>query len=303
PNEMVALSAAHGYAQASGQAQCVLVHVECGTQAMAGAVHNAAKARIPVLIFAGTSPFTQEGELKGSRNEFIHWLQDVADQRGLVRGYVKYDNEIRSGRNLKQLVHRAMQFARSDPKGPVYLMAAREVLEEEVPSVPGDPADWQPIAPAALPPERVPELAEDLVRAKRPLVITSYLGRNPAAVPELQRLANRLGMAVQESAPSYLNIPTDDQLYQGSRWSDRGQNRVLAEADLVLVLDSDVPWIPTVSKPREDARIYHIDIDPLKERTPLWYIPARRVFRADSLTALRQLNRYLDSVAIDEGAV
>src|SRR5215472_14567739 len=207
PNEMVALSAAHGYAQASGQAQCVLVHVECGTQAMAGAVHNAAKGRIPVLIFAGTSPFTQEGELKGSRNEFIHWLQDVADQRGLVRGYVKYDNEIRSGRNLKQLVHRAMQFASSDPKGPVYLMAAREVLEEEVPSVPVDPADWQPIAPAALPPDRVAELAEDLARAKRPLVVTSYLGRNPAAVPELQRLANRLGMAVQESAPSYVNIP------------------------------------------------------------------------------------------------
>ena len=28
PNEMVALSAAHGYAQVSGQAQAVIVHVE-----------------------------------------------------------------------------------------------------------------------------------------------------------------------------------------------------------------------------------------------------------------------------------
>ena len=71
PNEMVALSAAHGHAQVSGQAQAVIVHVECGTQAMAGAVHNVAKGRIPVLIFAGASPFTQEGELPGSRNKFI----------------------------------------------------------------------------------------------------------------------------------------------------------------------------------------------------------------------------------------
>ena len=131
PNEMVALSAAQGYAQVTGRAQAVLVHVECGTQSLAGAVHNAAKGRAPVLIFAGASPFTQEGELRGSRNEFIQWIQDVFDQRGLVRGYVKYENEIRTGRNVKQLVHRALQFAHSDPKGPVYLVGAREVMEEE----------------------------------------------------------------------------------------------------------------------------------------------------------------------------
>src|SRR5579871_4581419 len=127
PNEMVALSAAHGYAQVSGRAQAVIVHVECGTQSLAGAVHNAAKGRVPAFVFAGTSPFSQGGELRGSRNEFIHWIQDVHDQRGIVRGYMRYTNEVRSGRNIKQLVHRAMQFAHSDPKGPVYLVAAREV--------------------------------------------------------------------------------------------------------------------------------------------------------------------------------
>ena len=50
-----------------------------------------------------------------------------------MRGYVKYDNEIRSGRNIKQIIRRAMQIAHSDPQGPVYLMAAREVLEEKIP--------------------------------------------------------------------------------------------------------------------------------------------------------------------------
>ncbi len=47
----------------------------------------------------------------GSRNEFIQWIQDVPDQRGLVRGYVRYENEIRVGANAKQIVHRALQFA------------------------------------------------------------------------------------------------------------------------------------------------------------------------------------------------
>ena len=115
PSEMVAMSAAQGHAQVSGRAQAVLVHVDCGTQALGGAVHNAAKGRVPVLVIAGTSPATQEGEIRGSRNEFIHWVQDVFDQRGLVRGYVRYDNELRAGANAAEVLLRALQFAASDP--------------------------------------------------------------------------------------------------------------------------------------------------------------------------------------------
>lgn len=46
-------------------------------QALAGAVHNADKGRVPILIYAGASPFTSEGELQGSRNEWIHWMQGI----------------------------------------------------------------------------------------------------------------------------------------------------------------------------------------------------------------------------------
>ena len=150
PNEMVGMSAAHGFWQASGVPQAVVVHVECGTQALAGAVHNAAKGRAPMLIFAGASPFTQDGEMTGSRNEFIQWIQDVHDQRGIVRGYVKYDNEIRSGHNVKHLVHRALQFAGTDPKGPSYLMGAREVMEAAVEPRVNDIGRHQPLIPSAL---------------------------------------------------------------------------------------------------------------------------------------------------------
>src|SRR5580704_14116707 len=202
PNEMVALSAAHGHAAVSGQAQAVLVHVECGTQALAGAVHNAAKGRIPVLIMAGMSPATQEGEARGSRNEFIHWIQDVFDQRGLVRGYMRYDNEIRLGANAKQIVHRALQFAHSEPKGPVYLTAAREVLESEIEPVRIDRAEWPAIAAGALTMSDAALVAEQLAGARRPLIVTSYVGRNPHAVAELVRLCGRLGIGVLESVPA-----------------------------------------------------------------------------------------------------
>ena len=303
PHEMVAMTAAHGYAQVTGRAQAVVVHVECGTQSLAGAVHNAAKGRVPILVFAGASPATQEGEARGSRNEFIQWLQDVHDQRGLVRGYMRYDNEIRVGANVKQLVHRAMQFAHSDPQGPVYLMGAREVMEAEIPQVAIDRSRWPNISPTALPPDAPPAIAAALVSAKRPLVVTSYLGRNAKAIEQLVRLAHRLGVGVLESVPNQLSFPKDDPLYQGSQWNEKRQNVALAEADVILVADSDVPWIPQINKPSPDAKIIHIDVDPLKQQMPLWYIGAEQIYRADAAIALAQINAQLDTMKISDSVV
>lgn len=296
PHEFVAMTAAHGYAQLTGKPQAVMVHVECGTQNIGGAIHNAFKGRVPVLVFAGASPYTQENELTGGRNEFIHWIQDVFDQRGIMRGYSKYDNEIRTGKNVKQLVFRALQFAKSEPKGPVYLMGPREVMEEETEKISLDPTLWEPISPSAIPPQRIEELVEDLLKAKNPLIVTSYLGRNPEAVEYLVKLSNRLAIPVIESVPHTMNFPTDNPMHSGNQWNTPGQNELLAEADLVLVLDSDVPWIPMKNKPSNDATVYYIDIDPLKEEMPLWYIPSKRFFKADSQVALQQINQHLDNI-------
>jgi acetolactate synthase-1/2/3 large subunit len=303
PNEMVALSAAHGYAQVTGRAQAVLVHVECGTQSLGGAVHNAARGRVPVLIFAGASPFTQEGEMRGSRNEFIHWFQDVYDQRGIVRGYVKYNHEIRTGQNIKQIVHRALQFAHSDPQGPVYLTAAREVMEQEVSPVAVDLASWPRLNPCPVVHSGVAALVGDLKTARRPLVVTSYLGRNLKAVEELILLCRRHAIGVLESVPSYMNFPPDDPMYQGSQGNEQFQNPVLRDADLILLLDSDVPWIPAVNRPQPHAKIYHIDIDPLKEQIPLWQVASEQAFRADAGTALRQINELLEIEPADREIV
>lgn len=302
PNEMVALSAAHGYAQVSGRAQAVVVHVECGTQALGGAVHNVAKGRIPVLIFAGASPFTQEGELKGTRNEFIQWIQDVHDQRGLVRGYMKYDNEFRTGRNVRQIVGRALQFANSEPKGPVYLMGAREVMEETV--EPGPRTSWTPpLPPSPLPEAAVAAIADTLRTARRPLVVTSYLGRNTAAVGALVALCERIGVGVLESVPNYMNFPFSHPLHQGISWSEQRQNDALAEADAVLVIDSDIPWVPSVNRPAPGAVIHHIDVDALKQQMPLWAIPAVGSYQADAATALAQVDAHLAAAPPDAALV
>jgi acetolactate synthase I/II/III large subunit len=304
PHESVALTAAHGYALVTGEPQAVLVHVDCGTLNVGGAIQNAARGRVPVLIFAGLSPMTQEGELPGSRSEHIHWLQDSAAQRTILRGYTKYDHEIRTGRNVKQLVHRAMQIARSDPAGPVYLVSAREVLEEPLPPQPPQGDWWSPVAPAALTTEVADEIAAAFEGARSPLVVTSYLGRDPAAVPELVRLCELAGVAVIESAPMHLNFPDDHPLHLGYQWNIPEQNPLLAEADVILVLGSDVPWIPAHNRPDPSASIYVVDIDPLKTQMQLWHVPARRYAQADLRTAVRQVaGRLAERGRLDQAAV
>ena len=58
---------------------------------------------------------------------------------------------------------------------------------------------------------------------------------------------------------------------------------------MILLLDCDVPWIPSKNPPSKDTRIYHIDIDPLNERIPVSFFPAHGRWRAECHTALRQI--------------
>jgi len=304
PHETVALSAAHAYATVTRRPQAVFVHVDAGTQNLGGAVSNAMRGRVPVLIFAGAAPYTTAGELPGSRNEFIHWIQDVPDQRGILRGYVKYDNEIRTGRNVKQLVYRALQIARTEPAGLVSLVGPREVMEEPVEPYAVDPADYPPATPAGLAADVTAEIASALAAARNPLIVTSYLGRHPDAVPALVELAELLAIPVLESAAFCVNFPGDHHLHAGYQFTTTAQNQVLAAADVILVLDSDVPWIPATSRPAPDAAIYVVDIDPVKANLPMWHVPARRIAAADSKVAVEQITGFVrDNVLVDAGLV
>src|ERR1700709_2113211 len=103
---MVALSMADGYRRLTNKPQCVIVHVDVGTQGLAAAVHNASCGRAPVLIFAGLSPYTIEGEYRGSRTEYIHWIQDVPDQKQIVAQYCRYTGEIKTGKTVKVIFRR-----------------------------------------------------------------------------------------------------------------------------------------------------------------------------------------------------
>src|SRR6202008_2398785 len=76
--------------------------------------------------------------------------------------------------------------------------------------------------------------------------------------------------------PRYLALSTEHPMHCG--WDPHA---LLKEADPVLVVDCDVPWIPKEGGPRPDAKVVHLGPDPLFARYPL------RGFRTDiALTGL-----------------
>ncbi|EGP84244.1 uncharacterized protein MYCGRDRAFT_47406 [Zymoseptoria tritici IPO323] len=293
PHEMVALSMADGYARVTNRPQCVIVHTDVGTQNLGAAVHNASTGRAPVLIFAGLSPYTTHGEYRGSRTEYIHWIQDIPDQKAILAQYCRYTGEIKRGANIKQMVNRALTFAQSEPKGPVYLYGAREAVEEDIEPYSLNQSHWTAVEPAALTSEQATRIAHFLVKAERPLVITGYSGRKHSTVDSLRTLADAVpGLRVLDTGGCDMNFPADHPAWQGFRL---GSHSSIRDADVILVLDCDVPWVPTQCAPDENATILHIDSDPLKSLMPVFWIDAVARFRVDSGVALRQI---IDNIAL-----
>ena len=71
---------AAGYAFVTGRGQGVLVHVDVGTANTAKAMHNIFRSRLPVLLMAGKAPYTTGNELVGSRDTYVHFVQEPFDQ-------------------------------------------------------------------------------------------------------------------------------------------------------------------------------------------------------------------------------
>ena len=292
--ELVALAAAHGYYQATGRPQAVLVHVDVGTQNLGGMLHNAQRGRAAVLIAAGRTPYTTDSSQRGTRDTYIHWLQEQFDQHSIVRNFVKWDYELRRPEQMGEVIARALQIAASDPPGPVYLTLPREVLMTEVGEVKQPaPALTAPARLGAGDPDALRDVAQHLVRSERPVVLTSTSGRTRQGFEALVKLATLLALPVVERRER-TNFPTSHPLHQGFLPAP-----FVETADVILVVDSDVPYIPTQVTPRSDATIVQIDVDPIKERIPLWSFPLTSAIRADSARALELVAGYAAELLTD----
>lgn len=284
PHENLAVAMAHGYYVATGRLASVMVHVNVGTANAICGVMNAARENVPVLMTSGRTPLTEEG-FDGSRSLYIHWGQEMFDQGGVMREMVKWDYELRNAKQVETIVDRAVTVAMTEPRGPVYLSLPREVLAEK----PGDftyqsPTRRQPARAAAADANAIDEAAEILANAENPMIITASMGQNRAAVPALESLAERFALPVITYRPRYVNISSDHPMHMGYE-----PGAYLPDADAILVIDCDVPWIPSLHKLNPDAKVIHLGADPLYENYPVRGFQCDLGIRGSSGTAIPML--------------
>jgi acetolactate synthase-1/2/3 large subunit len=287
PHEIVAVHMAGGYALATGRGQAVFVHVDAGTANACMAIQNLFRYRLPVMLFAGRAPHTLHGELPASRDTYVHFVQDPFDIASIVRPYVKWEYSLPSGVVVKEALARASAFAQSDPPGPVYMMLPRETLAEEwddtaMPSY--APARYGSVQSGGVEPARAEAIATALMAADNPVAFTAYLGRKPQAVAALDRLARLCGIRVVEFNSTDLNIPQDSPCFAGS-----DPLPLLEHADLGLILDSDVPFVPQYARRANAIKWIQIDIDPLKADFPMWGFATDMRVQGDCAIVLQQV--------------
>ncbi len=269
PHEFVAVSMAHGYYAVTGRPQVVMVHVTVGTANAVGAVINASRTNTPVIFTAGRTPITEDTALRGGRDTHIHWAQEAFDQAGMLREYVKWDYELRQASHLEAVVDRALEVAMAEPRGPVYLMLPREVLAQPLGELTiASPARREVESRRFPDPARIDEAAAILAAARAPVVVATAAGRVPAAVAGLVAVAEAGGIPVVEATPTHMNFPADHPCHGGYGASSRS-HPALAEADAVLVVESDVPWFPADTRLRDEARVIHLAVDPFFSRYPM----------------------------------
>lgn len=286
PHENVAVHMAAGYAALTGRGQAVMVHVDAGTANAVMGLHNMRRARLPVMLLAGKAPFTLRGELPGSRDNYVHFVQDPFDMGSLVRPYVKWEYNLPSAVVAREALRRAHTLMHTEPPGPVFMTLPREVLAEQVSAAP-EAFGAQHHGPALLggiEPERAQLIATRLLSAARPVLITSYLGRKSQGPAALEELAQLCAMEVVEYMPSALNLSRRSSCFAGF---DPAQ--VLPGADVGLLVDVDVPWLPRFVRPDAKTWWAHIDVDPVKQDYPMWGFATDLRIQADATTVLGQV--------------
>jgi tripartite-type tricarboxylate transporter receptor subunit TctC len=173
PHENVAMHMVDGFAAVTGHGQVVLVHVDAGTANAAMGMHNMFRGRLPVMLVAGKAPYTLRGELPGSRDNYVHFVQEPFDMASLVRPYVKWDYSLPSSVMAKEVFQRGHSVMQSDPPGPVYLTLPREMLAESIASdqVQSFSAErYGPVLAGGIDNERAQAIAAQLLGAPGPMI-------------------------------------------------------------------------------------------------------------------------------------
>ncbi|MBW8482479.1 benzoylformate decarboxylase [Actinomadura parmotrematis] len=252
--ESVAVAAAAGHALGTGGAALVNLHSAGGVGHSLGAVFNAHRDRVPVVIVAG-----QQGRAMLPTRPFL----SADEPAEFPRPYVKWSRQPARAEDVPAAFAEAYRVAMTHPRGPVFLSVPEDDWERPAEPVPDRVVhgDFQ------ASPEALAELAEALNTARNPVIVVGPGVEDELAQPLVAELAERTGAHVWISPLSGRSgFPEDHPQFRGFLPPVRdhiverltGHDVIVALGAPVFVyhVHAEGPYVPA------DARLFHLDCDP-----------------------------------------
>ncbi|BBP57589.1 5-guanidino-2-oxopentanoate decarboxylase [Pseudomonas sp. St316] len=246
---------ADGYARVSGKPGVCFIITGPGMTNITTAMGQAYADSIPMLVISSVQSRSQLGGGRGK-------LHELPNQAALVGGVAAFSHTLMSAAELPGVLARAFAVFQAGRPRPVHIEIPLDVLVEDadalLASVPVN------INRAGAAPSAVQQIAGLLATARRPLILAG--GGAIDAAAELTELAERLGAPVALTINAKGLLPSRHPLLIGSTQSLVATRALVAEADVVLAIgtelaetDYDITFAGGFEIP---GALLRIDIDP-----------------------------------------
>ncbi|OGQ83531.1 MAG: hypothetical protein A3G40_15395 [Deltaproteobacteria bacterium RIFCSPLOWO2_12_FULL_57_22] len=282
-HEEIAVGMASGYAKATGKLPAVMIHTTVGALHASMALRGALHEQVPMVVVTGESIGFGEDEGPDPGAQWVGHLADLGGPARLVDRVVKWSFGVNTKSILPATVQRACQLAMAAPRGPVFVSVPMEYLFEKMTKNPPSPLGPAP-APTANA-KGIQELADLLLGAKNPVIISEEAGRSVKIVERMVELAEMLGAPVIETrSTGYLNFPRNHPLHGGY-----DPEEYLQEADAVFLLGAMVPWHPPSKGPGPGVKVAVLGENPLRAELPYWGFKVDLCLTGEVESSLEQL--------------
>lgn len=239
---------ADGYARATGKPGVAYVITGPGLCNIMTPMGQAYSDSVPMLVVS--SCLDETASRKGQ-------LHQMKDQEGAAACVCDWSHEARDADSAYQLIDRAFSEFRSTRPRPKHVQVPIDVLGAQA-----DPArDFFAGGKAAPTGEQVAAVAAELARAKKPMFI--FGGGARAGYRAARQILERTGAASFTSYAGRGIVAADDPFHFGAHLAHPESERVIAEADLVVVVGSELAEVDLWRKALGSTKaMIRIDIDP-----------------------------------------
>ena len=246
---------ADGYARTSGKPGVCFIITGPGMTNITTAMGQAYGDSIPMLVISSVQSRSQLGGGRGK-------LHELPNQSALVAGVAAFSHTLMSAAELPAVLARAFALFQAGRPRPVHIEIPLDVLVENADALLA--SLLVSIARPGAAPAAIEQMSQRLAQAKRPLILAG--GGAIDAAPALTQLAERLGAPVALTINAKGMLPSSHPLLIGSTQSLVATRALVAEADVVLAIgtelaetDYDVTFAGGFEIP---GALLRIDIDP-----------------------------------------